>query len=67
MEKLEVMIDDRLWPKLQLTAVRTSVTGAKNALSSTWIYDGAYSQFENVLHNQLRPMVESLVKRRLGR
>jgi hypothetical protein len=67
MVKLEVSIDDQKWPKLKMTLTRTDINGQKHVLQNERQYDGAYSQFENDLHNHLRPMIEQLVKRRLGK
>jgi hypothetical protein len=67
MVRLEVAIDDVLWPKLKLVLIRTDLDGQKTSLVKQWIYDGAYNQFENDIHNHLRPMVEQLINRRLGK
>lgn len=67
MVRMEVAIDDQLWPKLKILITRTGLTGEKSSFSRQFQYDGAYSQFENDLHNHLRPMIDELVKRRLGR
>lgn len=65
MVRLELAIDDQQWPKLKMVLTRTDVDGQKHALVKIWVYDGAYNQFENDVHNHLRPMVEQLIKRRL--
>lgn len=67
MVRLEVAIDDQRWPQLKLVLTRTDLDGQKHVLTNTRQYDGAYNQFENDLHNHLRPMVEQLIKRRLGK
>lgn len=67
MVKMEVSIDDQKWPKLKMVLTRTNLDGQKSVMAKEWLYDGAYSQFENDLHNHLRPMIEQLVKRRLGK
>lgn len=65
MVKLEVTIDDSKWPKLTIVAVSQLASGPKTT-KLDWLYDTSYSQFENTLHNHLRPMVEEVVKRRLN-
>lgn len=67
MVRIEVSIDDVQWPKLKMVLVRTDLNGQKHALTKSWIYDGAYNQFENDLHNHLRPIVEQLINRRLDK
>jgi hypothetical protein len=67
MVRLEVSIDDTLWPNLRLVVNRTNYDGSKQALTRNVQYDQAYSQFENDLHNHLRPMVDQLIKRRNAR
>jgi hypothetical protein len=67
MVRMEVTIDDRQWPKLSLLINRTGLSGQRTVHTRQFQYDGAYSQFENDLHNQLRPMIDELVKRRLGK
>lgn len=64
MVKLDVAIDDRLWPKLTIVITRTDLNGRKHVQTRTHIYDSAYTQFENDLHNHLRPMVDQLISRR---
>ncbi len=66
MVKLEVTIDDRLWPKLSMVAKRVNLDGSPVVLTQSILYDQAYNKFEGDLHNMLRPMVEQLIKRRLG-
>ena len=65
MTRLEVSIDDQQWPKLKLVVLRMDLNGQKTALTKTVLYDQAYNQFESDLHNQLRPMVEQLINRRM--
>jgi hypothetical protein len=65
MVRLELSIDDAQWPKLKLIALRTDLNGQKTAVTKTILYDQAYNQFESDLHNQLRPMVEQLINRRM--
>jgi hypothetical protein len=65
MVRLEVSIDDTLWPQLKIVLLRTNLDGTKVSFIRKFQYDGAYSQFENDLHNHLRPMVEQLTSRRL--
>lgn len=67
MVHLELSIDDTQWPKLKLVIQSSDVNGQKSATTQTVMYDQAYSQFENTVHNFLRPIVDSLTKRRLGR
>ena len=66
MVRLEVSIDDSLWPKLKFIAFRTDLNGQKTAVTKTILYDQAYNTFEGDLHNQLRPMVEQLINRRMA-
>jgi hypothetical protein len=67
MVRMEVVIDDTKWPKLKMVITRTSLNGTKTGIVKEWMYDGAYSQFENDLHNNLRPMVSELVDRRMNK
>ena len=62
--RVEFTIDDTQWPKLHITGQRVSTTGAKTAFDKRDQYDLAYSQFENLVHNQLRPAVQELIERR---
>jgi hypothetical protein len=65
MVRLEVVIDDQQWPKLKLVALRTDLNGQRTAVTKVILYDQAYNQFEGDLHNQLRPMVDQLINRRM--
>lgn len=67
MVRMEVVIDDVKWPKLKMVVTRSDLNGSKTGFVREWQYDGAYSQFENDLHNNLRPMVEQLVSRRMNK
>lgn len=62
--RISLSIDDARWPKLHLTGVREGTTGDKNVIDHSVQYDLAYIQFENDLHNMLRPAVSELVERR---
>ena len=62
--KVTFQIDDNEWPKLKLTGERFGPNGERSAFDQKMIYDQAYAQFENTIHNQLRPMVDALVARR---
>ena len=62
--RLELTIDDQEWPKLHLAGKRVSTTGTPSAFDHKVQYDLAYNQFENDLHNQLRPAVNEIIERR---
>lgn len=66
MTKLTVVIDDQKWPKVRMVATREGITGQPTSTVSESTYDTAYTVFENVLHNHLRPMVQEVNDRRLG-
>lgn len=66
MVKLEIMIDDTNWPHLKMVCTRSGLQGDRAATTDRAQYDTAYTQFENVLHNHLRPMITELNNRRLG-
>ena len=67
MVRIEAVIDDRQWPKLSIVITRTNLDGTRAASQRSFLYDGAYSQFENDLHNQLRPAVDQLIQRRMNK
>jgi hypothetical protein len=66
MVRMEVVIDDTKWPKLRIVIQRSTLNGTKTGFTREHLYDTSYSQFENDLHNNLRPMVEELVARRMN-
>lgn len=57
-------IDDDLWPKLKIVGERMTDRGDRIAFIERAQYDLAYSQFENLVHNQLRPAVQQIIERR---
>lgn len=63
--RCEFSIDDTMWPKLKLSGLRVSTTGERVAFDAKQQYDLAYGAFENAIHNQLRPAVEEILKRRV--
>lgn len=65
MVRIEIAIDDQQWPKLKMVINRTDVDGQRVALTNSRQYDQAYNQFENDVHNHLRPAVDQLIKRRM--
>jgi len=62
--RVEFTIDDNHWPKLSITGQRVTTRGERAAFDQKMQYDLAYSQFENLLHNQLRPAIQELIERR---
>jgi hypothetical protein len=62
--RVSFTIDDTRWPKLHLAGDRVGHTGLRTAFSQDVQYDLAYSQFENLIHNQLRPATQELIDRR---
>ena len=62
--RITLTIDDQQWPKLHLAGERVGHTGDRTAFDQKVQYDLAYSQFENLLHNQLRPAVSEIIERR---
>lgn len=64
--RLTLTIDDNHWPKLHIAGARESTQGEKFAFDQKVLYDQAYLQFENLLHNQLRPLVDEIIRRRRG-
>jgi len=65
--KLEVEILTVNWPKLTIVAKATDDNGISKVLQNKVPYDQAYSQFENDLHNLLRPLVDTTIQKRKGR
>lgn len=63
MQQMHVTITDDRWPKLTIIIRRETDSGPV-VFQESFQYDGAYTQFEAALHNQLRPMVEQIIKRR---
>lgn len=66
LNRLQLTIDDTQWPKLHISGSREDSQGGKVAFDQKVFFDQAYLQFENLLHNQLRPLVEEIIKRRKG-
>lgn len=64
MVKLTVIIDDQKWPHLTMVCQIENLDGTKTGTTDRSQYDTAYSVFENVLHNRLRPMLDQLINRR---
>lgn len=62
--RLSISIDDTMWPKLHIAGERLHSDGSRSVFDERQQYDLAYGAFENLLHNQLRPLVEDLLKRR---
>jgi hypothetical protein len=61
---MNITITDDKWPKLTMVVNRETVTGDKFVSTDSYQYDLSYTNFEGILHNHLRPMVEELIKRR---
>lgn len=61
--RVEFTIDDTQWPKLHIAGQRTSTRGEKTVFDQKAQYDLAYTQFENAVHNALRPAVTEIVER----
>ena len=64
LSRLTITIDDNFWPKLHIAGDRVSSTGDRVAFDEKQTYDLAYTAFENTVHNQLRPLVEEIIRRR---
>lgn len=64
--RITLTIDDTSWPKLHIAGLREGTQGDKVTFDQKIIFDQAYLQFENLLHNQLRPLVDELIRRRKG-
>jgi len=62
--RVTLTIDDQSWPKLHLSGERADTQGGRTVVDQKVQYDLAYSQFENALHNLLRPAVSEIVDRR---
>ena len=62
--RVEFTIDDTQWPKLSIAGTRVGTQGGKTVFDQRVQYDLAYSQFENLVHNQLRPAVQEIIERR---
>lgn len=64
MTRITLTIDDSLWPKLHIAGERVGAQGQRTAFDQKVQYDLSYTQFENLVHNQLRPAVQELIDRR---
>lgn len=64
MTRVSFSIDDTQWPRLHIAGERISSTGEHVAFEHKEMFDRAYLQFENLLHNHLRPAVEDVISRR---
>jgi hypothetical protein len=64
--RLSLSIDDQQWPKLHIAGERVDASGGRVAFDDKMQYDLAYTRFENTLHNQLRPLVQEIIERKLG-
>lgn len=64
MVKLTLSIDDTLWPKLKMQGERVGLQGDRNPFIVKQQYDLAYGAFENALHNQLRLLVDEVLRHR---
>jgi hypothetical protein len=64
MAEINITINDSKWPKLTMIVHRRSETGVPTVTTDSYTYDNAYTQFEGILHNHLRPAVEEVIKRR---
>jgi hypothetical protein len=62
--RITLAIDDQSWPKLHISGERVGATGNRTAFEQKVQYDQAYMQFENLVHNQLRPVVTEIIERR---
>lgn len=62
--KVSFTVDDAQWPKLQIVGELETERGQRIAFVQKVLYDQAYLQFENLLHNQLRQAVQLLIERR---
>lgn len=62
--RITLTIDDQTWPKLHIAGDRVGHTGTRTAFEQKVLYDQAYLQFENLMHNQLRPAVQEIIDRR---
>jgi hypothetical protein len=63
---VSITISDDRWPLLTLIAQRSSLSGAPAVVKQERQYDVAYSEAEVMLHNQLRPAIDELIRRRKG-
>lgn len=66
MLKMTVTIDDQKWPRLTMIVVRETTGQGQVARTDHFMYDGAYNVFEGIIHGQLRPLVEDVIKTRKG-
>jgi len=64
--QITLTISDEKWPILTAVATRSSLSGSPAAVKETQQFDLAYGKFENLLHNQLRPAVDELIRRNKG-
>lgn len=67
MAKLEITITDINWPSLTMSGRATDDNGQVRVIANKVKYDQAYTQFENDLHNVLRPLIETTIQRRTRR
>lgn len=66
MKKMTVTITDDKWPRLTMVVLRESNEG-QVARTDHFMYDGAYNVFEGILHDNLRKLVEEVIRKRKGK
>lgn len=62
--QINLTISDDRWPLLSAVGTRQGTCGASAVTKVSQQYDLAYTKFEEILHNLLRPAVEELIRRR---
>lgn len=62
MAEITITINDNSWPKLQMVVKAIDAFGKPILLETKQTYDLAYGNFENAIHNVLKPVVDSVVQ-----
>lgn len=62
--KMDIIIHDQFWPQVSITVQRESMAAGRVVVQDKIQYDLAYGKAEVMIQNQLRIMIEEIVKRR---
>jgi hypothetical protein len=63
MLSMTVTVHDQRWPLVTITVTRESWERGRVVQQQSIQYDISYGKAEEMVHNQLRPLVEEIVKR----
>lgn len=63
MLRLELTVHDELWPMVTMTLTRESFQQGRVVVQEKKMYDLALGKAEEMVGNQLRPMIQEIVSR----